>query len=487
MKHWLHHSALAPALAFALALAACTVGPDYERPPAPEPVKYKELKGWKIAAPNDAIDRGAWWRVFRDAKLDELEAQVEISNQTIAAAEAAYRQAKALIREAQAGLFPTVTANYNGLASHLGSALSGTGSPTTLVTSTLAANAGWDLDIWGRIRRTIESNVAGAQVSAADLANATLSAQALLAAAYFNLRAADSLQTLLDKTVAQYRRTLEITQHQYDAGTVSKADVAAARAQVFNTQAQSINVGVARAQFEHAIAMLIGRPPADLTIASGGLGTIFPAIPVSLPSTLLERRPDIAAAERLMQQENALIGVAVAAYFPDISLTGQAGLMGVGPLAARLGHDFWTLGVAATQILFDGGLRGAQVDAARAIYDQSIANYRQTVLTAFQQVEDQLAALRILARQAKVEDQAVAAAQEEVDILLNQYRAGTVAFTAVIVAQATLLNNQEQALTIRQNRYLSGVNLIQALGGGWDRGLLPSSEALKQENPLTPF
>jgi len=469
-----------------LAQAACTVGPNYERPPAPEPARYKELKGWKRAEPSDSIDRGAWWAVFRDAKLDELEPQVEISNQTVAAAEAAYRQALAFIKEAQAGFFPILTGNYNGLATHLGSRISGAGVPTTLVTSTLAANGSWDLDIWGKIRRTVESDAAGAQASAADLANAKLSAQALLATAYFNLRAADSLKTLLDKTVAQFQRTLEITEHQYAAGTVSKADVATARAQVFNTQAQSINVGVSRAQFEHAIAALIGRPPSDLTIAPGALGYNFPTIPVSLPSRLLERRPDIASSERQMQQQNALIGVAIAAFYPDLTLTGQAGIQGVGPLAARLGHDFWTLGTAVSQILFDGGLRGAQVEAAQAAYDQSVAAYRQTVLTAFQQVEDQLAALRILAQQAKIEALAVNAAQEEVDILLNQYRAGTVAFTAVVVAQATLLSDQEAALTIRQNRYLAGVALIEALGGGWDSALLPSQQALEQENPLIP-
>lgn len=474
------------ALVTVLALAACTVGPNYQRPPAPEPAKYKELKGWKVAAPRDAIERGAWWSVFKDVKLDSLERQVEISNQTIAAAAAAYRLAQAVVIEAQAGLFPTVSLNYNAIGTHTGSALSATGVPRTIVTSTSAANASWDLDVWGRIRRAIESDVAGAQVSAADLANATLSSQALLAIAYFNLRAADSLQRLLDKTVVEYRQTLGITQHKYDAGTVSKADVATAQALVFNTEAQAINVGVARAQFEHAIATLMGKPPADLTIAPDALANVPPTIPVSLPSSLLERRPDIAAAERVMQQENALIGVAVAAYYPDISLSGQYGFMGTGPLAVSLAHEIWSLGVSAAQVAFDAGLRSAQVDAARATYDQSVANYRQIVLSAFQQVEDQLAAIRILARQAKVQGDAVKAAQEEVDIILNQYRAGTVDFTAVVVAEATLLSNQEAALTIRQNRFLASATLIEALGGGWDSALLPSPEKLENANPLTP-
>jgi NodT family efflux transporter outer membrane factor (OMF) lipoprotein len=279
---------------------------------------------------------------------------------------------------------------------------------------------------------------------------------------------------------------LEITQHQYDAGTVSKADVATARTQVFDTEAQAINVGVARAQFEHAIAALIGRPAADLTIPVGALGTYLPQIPTSVPSRLLERRPDIAAQERLMQQANALIGVAVAAYYPDISLSGQYGVMGTGIVAASLAHEIWSLGASAVQVAFDGGFRSAQVEAARASYDQSVAIYRQTVLTAFQQVEDYLAAIRIYAKEAKVQAEAVKSAQEEVNILLNQYAAGTVAFTAVVVAEAMLLSNQQTDLTIRQNRFLSTVNLIESLGGGWDISQLPSIRTLERNNPLIP-
>lgn len=471
-----------------MGLSACAVGPDYIKPPAPEPVKYKELKGWKVATPLDATDRGPWWATFKDAKFNELESQVVVSNQTVIGAEAAYRSAQALVKEAQAGLFPTVTLNYSATGSHNGSATSGfsTGRSSTLLTSDLSANAAWTLDVWGRIRRSIESNVAGAQLSAADLANATLSSQALLGTAYFNLRAADALKDLLDRTAQSYQKTLEITQHQYSAGTVSKADVATAQAQLLNTQAQAINVGINRAQNEHAIAMLIGKPPAALTIAPNAFKNALPAIPVSLPSTLLERRPDIAAAERAMQQQNALIGVAIGAYYPTISLSGAFGFAGRGPLAVSLANEAWSLGVAAAQTVFDGGLRGATVDAARAAYDQSVASYRQTVLSAFQMVEDQLAALRILAQQAKVQGGAVKAAQEEVDVLLNQYAAGTVAFTAVVVAQATLLSNQESALVIRQDRFLASVLLIEALGGGWDVNLLPNSEALEDANPLIP-
>ena len=469
--------------------AACSVGPDYLRPPAPEPAAYKELKGWKRATPRDDIDRGPWWSVFRDTKLDSFEPQVEISNQNVAAAEAAYRQTLAVIKEAQAGLFPTVTVSYNETRSHFGPRAIGNalGTGVTRTVFTLAANGTWDLDVWGKIRRTVESDVAGAQVFAADLANAKLSAQSLLATAYYNLRAADALQALLNQTVAYYKKTLAITKNQYAAGTVSQADVATALTQVLTTQAQAINVGIMRAQFEHAIAALMGKPPAELTIAPTPLGYKLPDIPVSVPSTLLERRPDIAAAERMMQQENALIGAAVALFYPDISLSGMFGYTGTGGLFISLANEFLRFSATATQTIFNAGLFSAQVEAALATYDQSVATYRQTVLTAFQQVEDQLAAIRILARQQKVADEAVKAAQEEVDVLLKQYQAGTVAFTAVVVAQATLLTNEESALTVRQNRFLAAVALIQALGGGWDSGALPSSVELESRyNPLIP-
>jgi NodT family efflux transporter outer membrane factor (OMF) lipoprotein len=291
---------------------------------------------------------------------------------------------------------------------------------------------------------------------------------------------------LLDSTVDYYRRTLEITQHQYDAGTVSKADVDTALAQLLNTKSQAIGVEITRAQFEHAIAALMGRPPADLTIPHIPLGYRLPKIPVSVPSALLERRPDIAAAERAMQQQNALIGAAIATYYPDISLNGLFGFTGVGALQLSLANEVWTIAGSAVQAFFDAGLRDAQVEAAMATYSQSVATYRQTVLTGFQQVEDQLAAVRILVRQQKVAEDSVKAAREEVEILLNQYRAGTVAFTAVVVAQAQLLNNEELALTVRQNRFLAAVALIQALGGGWDSTLLPPARALETRNPLIP-
>jgi len=477
-----------PTLLIALFPAACTVGPDYVRPAAPVPEKYKELKGWKRATPSDDVDRGAWWSVFKDEKLDTFESHVELSNQTVAAAEAAYRQSLAVIEEAQAGLFPTTNYSYTSTGSHFGARAigSGLGTGITKTVSTISANASWTLDLWGRIRRTVESDVSGAQVSAADLANAKLSTQAMLATAYYNLRAADALQALFHRTAVAYKRTLEITQHQYDAGTVSKADVDTALAQLLNTQAMEIGVGVTRAQFEHSIAALMGEPPADLTIPPIPLGYRLPDIPVSVPSALLERRPDIAASERAMQQQNALIGAAIALYYPDVSLTGMFGFTGVGAIALVFANEVWNIGGSVVQTVFDAGLRDAQAEAALATYKQSVATYRQTVLTGFQQVEDQLAAIRILAREQKVADASVKAARDEVDILLNQYRAGTVAFTAVVVAQAMLLTNEETALTVRQNRFLATVALIEALGGGWNSALLPSERALETRNPLIP-
>jgi NodT family efflux transporter outer membrane factor (OMF) lipoprotein len=485
-----------PALILAFALAGCAVGPDYSPAAAPVPTKYKELQGWKLAAPSDTLDRGNWWTFYRDPKLAVLLKQVEISNQTVAASAAAYEQARAVIREAQAALFPILTANYNVTRTHTGplaasagatgaGGLSGSGVNITTYVPQLSAT--WDLDVWGKVRRQIESNASAAQASAADLDNAKLSAQAQLATAYFNLRAADSLRDLLDRTVKEYKRTLDIVQNQFKAGySVTSGDVATAEAQVFTTQAQAINVGVQRAQFEHAIAMLIGRPPAELTVAPHLLGSNVPRIPVAVPSSLLERRPDIAAAERTMQQENALIGVAVAAYFPDISLSGALEFIGTRPLPFNVANEVWSLGAAGTQVLFEGGLRGAQVDAARAVYWQSVANYRQTVLTALQQVEDQLVAVRLLRQQLVFQQKAVKDQRQAVDVYLNQFQAGTVAFTTVVTAEITLLADEEAELTIRQDLYLASVALIEALGGGWDTTLLPTKKELEKDISLLP-
>jgi NodT family efflux transporter outer membrane factor (OMF) lipoprotein len=446
-----------------LALNGCTVGPDYLRPAAIVPAQYKEAKGWKLGSPRDDVARGDWWRAFRDPELSTLEAQVAISNQTLKADEANYREAEALIAEARAQLFPILTFDPS---------LSRSSPGATVLNA--QANASWTLDVWGRVRRTIESQVAGAQASAADLANATLSMQSVLATAYYELRETDSLHDLLIDTVEQYKRSLEITQNQYNAGTAAKSDVITAQAQLLAAQAQSINTGVARAQFEHAIAVLMGRPPAGLSIPHGKLTQAIPDIPLRLPSTLLERRPDIAAAERAMQQQNALIGVAIAGYYPDVSLSGAFGYVG-NPFQSALAatNPMWSFGLSVAQTLFDGGLTAAQVEAARDIYTASVATYRQTVLNAFQQVEDELAAIRILAQEAGVQTEAVKAAEQAVQIAINEYRAGTQNFTTVVTAQAIALSDEESLLSTREQRVLAAVSLVVALGGGWDDAKLP--------------
>lgn len=477
------------------ALSACTVGPNYSPEPAPVPTTYKYLKGWKFANPNDAADRGDWWAPYRDPRLAALLREVEISNQTVAAAAAAYEQSRAIVREAQAALFPVATAGYNvtrtrtgALAGTTGGSAVGANLRTRYTTQYTAPIAGsWDLDVWGKVRRSIESDASAAQASAADLDNAKLSAQAQLATAYFSLLAADSQADLLRRTVALFKRTLSIVQNQYNAGfSATNGDVATARAQVETAEAQLISVGLQRAQFENAIALLIGRPPAELSIAPHLLSGGIPKIPVAVPSTLLERRPDIAAAERTMQQQNALIGVAEAAYYPDISLSSMIQFIGPIPLPFEAARSIGTIGASAAQTLFNGGLTGAQVDAARAVYWESVANYRQAVLTAFEQVENELAAIRILTRQLAVQRQAVRDARIAVEVYLNQYQAGTIAFTTVVTAETTLLNDEEAELTIRQNLFLASVALIQALGGGWDTTLLPTQPQLMKGFSLLP-
>lgn len=477
------------ALVASLSLSAClpSVGPDYIRPSAPAPPQFKEAKGWKYISPLDTQDRGAWWAIYRDPELDGLASQVEISNQTVIASVAAYQQARDLIREAQAGYFPTVTTSYSATDSHLGGGgRTGLGIPTTTMTYNPVANATWEIDVWGRIRRTVEANAAAAQVSAADLQNAKLSEQATLAEAYFNLRATDSLKQLLDDTVVEYKRTLQITRNQYNAGTVSSADVVTAQTQLLATEAAGINTGVLRAQYEHAIAVLTGRPPAELSLKVAYLPHTIPHIPVTVPSLLLERRPDIAAAERILQEQNALIGVAVANFYPTINLSGMFGFAGGAALPISAASEAWTLMGTASQTVFDGGLLSAELAAARATYQQNVALYRQTVLTAFEQVEDELAALRIEAEELKKQEQAVKAAQEAVRVYLNQYKGGLVAFTTVVTAEATELSDREAALATRQNLFIASVALIEALGGGWDASLLPNLEGLSAVPTITP-
>jgi NodT family efflux transporter outer membrane factor (OMF) lipoprotein len=497
----LRGQASASALLIALLQPGCTVGPDYSREPAPVPTTFKELKGWKLANPSDAADRGNWWAPYRDSRLDALLREVEISNQTVAAAAAAYEQSRAIVREAQSALFPSATAGYSvtrtrtgALAGTTGGSAVGASLRTRYTTQYTAPIAGsWDLDVWGKVRRSIESDASAAQASAADLDNAKLAAQSQLAIAYFNLLAADSLRDLLHRTAAQFRETYQITLNKFNAGYgptatsgTTSADVALSQSQVLAIEAQELSVGVQRAQFEHAIAVLTGRPPAELTIGPRLLSGRIPKIPVALPSTLLERRPDIAAAERTMQADNALIGVAEAAYYPDVSLSASMQFIGPIPLPFSAARSIGAIGASATQTLFNGGLTGAQVDAARATYLESVANYRQTVLTAFQQVEDELAAIRIYTRQLAVEEQAVKNGREAVRVFTNQYRAGIVDLTTVVTAETNLLNVEEAALAVRQNLFLASVSLIVALGGGWDTTLLPTQVQLMKGFSLLP-
>ncbi|HUD58583.1 MAG TPA: efflux transporter outer membrane subunit [Acetobacteraceae bacterium] len=499
----------AAAVALAVSVGGCTVGPDYQRPDAPTSASFKELSGWKPAQPQDATDKGDWWAVYHDPELDRLERMVAVSNQTVKEFEAQYRNAVALVGEARAGLFPTVGVTGgvtrssggggHGSSSSSSSSLAssgfttgsgggtggGSGGPTTLYS--IEGDAAWDLDVWGRVRRQIESNVAGAQVSAGDLANAELSAQATLATDYFDLRSEDALEQLLRDTADAFRRALQIVTNQYHAGTAASTDMVTARAQLQGAEAQLVGVGVQRQQFEHAIAMLTGHAPADLTIAPAPLASAVPVLPPGLPSELLERRPDIAAAERQMQEENALIGVQVAAFYPDISLSALGGFIG-SPLSQlfTVANRVWSLGASASETLFSGGARTAAVAAARATYDQFVAVYRQTVLTAFQQVEDALSSLRILEQQAAAQAIAVDSARQAVQATLNGYLAGTVAYTSVITEQTTLLTDQQAALAIQQSRLVASVALIEALGGGWSTTALPAPELVREANPVFP-
>jgi NodT family efflux transporter outer membrane factor (OMF) lipoprotein len=476
------------------ALAACTVGPDYEKPATPVPVTYKEVDGWKPATPKQAASGEPWWSIFNDPVLDGLERQIDISNQTLKASEAAYRLSQALVNEARAGFFPTFDLNGSGTRS--GSGGGSTGSSRSSSSSgfsggsrggvaqnnfQVGAEASWAPDIWGAVRRSVESNVASAQASAADLAAARLSAQATLAADYFQLRVQDELAQLLSDEVDAFNRSLQITQNRYKAGTAARTDVMSATAQLENARAQQIATGVQRAEFEHAIAVLVGKPPAEFSIASAKLPTAIPVMPPDLPSALLERNPTVAANERAVAAANARIGVAVAGYFPNIVLGASYGQQSsfLHTLFSAA-NSLWSFGLTdITLPIFNGGLTSAQVAAARATYDETVADYRQAVLVAFQQVEDELAASRILERQAEVQDRAVAAAREAERLALNQYRAGTVDYTTVITAQATALSNEETAVNLHQTRLVASVNLIQALGGGWHNQQLPTVDQVE--------
>ena len=472
-------------------LAACAVGPDYKRPATavdkPDAVDqqdsannsaanaYKEAQSsaWKIAEPNDHTQRGNWWEVFGDEQLNALQMQLIASNQDVAAAEARYRQARAAAQAARAGYFPEVSLNA---ASTRGSANSTQLSTQNAIVSqkTATLDASWELDLWGRIRREVEAGEASAQASAADYATALLSTQAELAQNYFLLRITDAQQKLLDRTVGDYEKSLQLTQNQYAVGIVSRADVAQAQAQLKAAQAQAVDTGITRAQLEHAIALLIGKAPADVALDQADMKAALPEIPLNLPSTLLERRPDIAAAERRVVAANAQIGVARAAYFPVVGISASGGYRSdsfsdwfTAP------NRFWSIGPTLSLPLFDGGLRAAQSKQAVAAYDETVATYRQTVLGGLQEVEDNLVALDHLAREVQYQQDAVAAAREALQLVNNQYKAGTVSFLNVLTAETTAFTNERTLLQAQGRQYSASVLLIKALGGGWDAQQLP--------------
>ena len=457
----------APLVASVACPGCAPVGPNFERPAAVVSPQFKEIKGWKIATPRANEPKGEWWSAFRDSELDQLMRVVAVSNQTIKADEANYRQALALINEARAGLFPTIGGT--------GSATRGLPGGTNL---TAEATGTWTLDVWGQVRREIEAQKAGAETNAAILANALLAAQSALGLAYVTLRQADSLENLLASTIEDYKRSVTITQNQYNAGTAAKSDVITAQAQLLNAQAAFIAAGVSRAQSEHAIAVLMGRPPAGLSIPHGSLATRVPPVPVGLPSSLLERRPDVAAAEEAMRGANAQIGVEFAGYFPAVSLSGLFGYSG-NPFATQFGpsNPVWSFGASLAQPLFNGGLTTAQVEAARQTYQADVASYRQTVLTAIQQVEDALSGIRILSREVKVQAEDVRISRQATQITLNEYKAGTQAFTAVVTAETQQLSAEELLLSTQGQLQADAVNLIVALGGGWSQSMLPDVTA----------
>ncbi len=444
-----------------LLLSSCMVGPNYMKPALPVVPAYKEAKGWIPATPADGVPKGAWWAMYNDPVLDALEAKVAVNNPTLAADYDSYEEAQQVVREVQGGLFPTL--GLTGSATRAGSHVSG---PST--SGSVEGSADWTPDIWGKIRRQVQGDQAAAAVSAADLANATLDDQATLAEDYVDLRASDAAIVLYQQTVAADAESLRITQNQVNAGVDTPLDEVTAQAQLDAAEADLTNAGEARAQYEHAIAVLAGHAPAELSIPPGPQIKVAPVIPPGVPSQLLERRPDIAAAERGMAEANAQIGVAVGAFYPDISLSALGGYSG-DPVTSlfKASNALWSLGANASQTVFDGGTRSATVQAAQYGYDASVQTYRATVLTAFQQVEDQLVALRVLAKQAQEEQAAVAAAGQEVQIALNEYQAGTVAYTTVVSAQLTLLGDQQAVLAVQQNRLLASISLVEALGGGY--------------------
>ncbi|MGE8318788.1 MAG: efflux transporter outer membrane subunit [Comamonas sp.] len=455
-------SVLCAALACAGLLAACSVAPPYQAPAVEVPASFKEAgASWNAARPADAIDRGAWWEIFGDATLDGLAQQVQISNQNIAAAVAAVDQARALVRVQAGGRLPSL-----GLS--VGASREGGGDTARGTSTSLGLNAAWDADLWGRLREGVNSATRSAQASEADLAAARLSAVGTLVQNYFRLREADAELGVLAATVEAYQRSLQITQNRYDSGIAAKTDVLQAQTQLASTRASLEAMRQTRRTYEHALAMLTGQPPAGFALAATPWAVTVPEVPAVLPSTLLERRPDIAGAERAVAAANAQIGVARAAYYPSLSLSGSLGQSGsnLGDLLSASGL-LWSLGASVAQTLFNGGATTAQVDAARAAHAQKTAVYRQTVLAAFQAVEDALGQVQALGAQQPQLQQALEAADKVEQQMLNRYKEGIVQYTDVVTAQVTALNARRSLLQLQMNQQIAAANLVQQIGGGW--------------------
>ncbi len=488
---WFHLDLIA---VVALLCAGCMVGPDYFRPSVPVTPAYKEDQGWKLAQPRDQIPRSKWWEIFGDPQLNALEEQVDQANQNVKVAEARYRQARALIGFFRAGLFPTVTAGAsansvrNSTVRPFGSPSSGASGGTSGGTSTGTSSSGassgeflltgdisYEIDLWGRIRRSVTAAREEAQASAADLETARLSLQAELAFDYFELRSADAQQRLLNDTVQAFKEALQLTINRFEGGAAPKSDVAQAQTQLETTQVQATDIAVQRAQFEHAIATLVGKPPADFSLPPAPLELQPPDIPAGLPSELLERRPDIAAAERRVAEANEQIGIAKAAYFPTVTLNALLGFESSSIRNLGGWQSFlWAVGSSLAQTVFDGGRRRATSKAALANYDATVASYRQATLDAFQQVEDNLAALRILEQEAEQQQRAVASARESLQLFSNRYKGGVDTYLQVITAQTVTLSNERNQVDILRRRMDASVLLVKAVGGGWNVTDLPN-------------
>ena len=472
--------------ALAIVTGGCRVGPKYhppvtQAPPAykESPTQFKESEGWKVAKPGDAMLRGKWWEIFRDHELNALEEQLNINNQNVKQFFENYMASRAIVREARSQYFPVVTTTPSVTRTRSSGTLSSnsffTGATSTLLSAPV--DASWQPDLWGRIRNTVRADQNAAQVSAADLENERLSEQASLAEFYFEIRGQDALQKILNDTVEADRKSMELAKARYETGIDTMISLVQAQGALETAQALAINAGLARAEFEHAIATLIGKPASSFSVAVRPMTTAPPPIPIGVPSQLLERRPDIAAAERAMSEANAQIGIATAAFYPNLTLSASAGLE-----SSALSNLFdwasrvWSIGASASETLFDAGLRRATVQQYIATYNAALAGYRQTVLNAFQQVEDSLAGVRILSQQVLREREAVGSAETSLKLELGRYETGIDPFLSVVIAQTTLLSNQETLVSTQVSEMTSAVQLIMALGGGWDRSQLPTPE-----------